>query len=443
MYSNTLQEATAYPHTPGQHAEWLHPVKADGRVIVGRRVDWYPGWAQEKYYPWELDAGVYDLAGQPDVYITQNRFSGSRRLTQDVSALTCLYADLDFYNIPDLAGRPPEEVLEKAMEQGLPAPSLAISSGRGLCLVWQHQPLNRTSLPKWNDAQHSLYRRLKVVGADSAAKDAARVFRLAGTVNSKNGAVVRTIHSSGRVYDFEKLAEALPVVEEQDAEVYDLRVQRAARGGFKGPRRWSPETLWEARLTDLQTLRRLRYGRQMDDFKDRWLFLAGVAMSWLVDSYEVLDRELMGLADEIGYSSRNRRPREEMNAIYQRIEMLARGETVEYKGREWDPRYHFNQDTLLEWLEVAPEDEEGLKLISVISEAEYSRRKRLRDKVAKRRKLRDEGVPSRGHYDAIRKAVRDQRASEACELKHAGLSTNEIAETMKVTKRTVQRWLKQ
>lgn len=200
--------------------------------------------------------------------------------------------------------------------------------------------------------------------------------------------------------------------------------------------------MWEARLTDLQTLRRLRYGeRRMGDFKDRWLFLAGVAMSWLVDSMEVLDRELMGLAHEIGYSSRNRRPREEMNAIYQRIVMLARGETVEYKGREWDPRYHHKTERIIESLEITSEEQRAMS--TLIGPEECSRRKQIRDNEQKRRKRRDEGIPSRGHYDAIRKAVRDQRASEACELKHAGLSTNEIAETMKVTKRTVQRWLKQ
>jgi DNA-binding CsgD family transcriptional regulator len=382
------------------------------------------------------------MAGEPDTFITQNRFSGSRRLTQDVQELSCLYSDIDYYGVPDLAGQPPEQALEQALEQGLPEPSLAISSGRGLCLIWQHQPMSRKELPKWNHAQHSLYRSLKVVGADFKAKDAARVFRLVGTVNSKNGATVRTVHNSGQVYDFEKLAEALPVVEEQDgAELYDLRVQRAARGGFKGPRHWTDETLWEARLTDLQTLRRLRHGRQMDDFKDRWLFLAGVAMSWLVDSYPVLERELLGLAEEIGWTDR-RKAKQRMQAVFQRIVMLARGETVEFAGREWDPRYHFKQGTLLEWLEITSADEEGLQLTQIISGNEYRRRKRVRDNEQKRRKRRAAGGKTAEQYNSGRKSVTARKRADARMLKSTGLSTKEIAYMMGTSEPTVRRYLK-
>jgi hypothetical protein len=317
-------------------------MKADGTVVLARGG---PPWQEQDLRPFELDMGVYDLAGKPDAYITQNRFSGSRRLVQDVSTLTCLYADLDYYNVPELAGRPPEAVLEKALEK-VPEPSLAISSGRGLCLVWQHKAVGRTELPRWNDAQHSLYRSLKVVGADVKAKDAARVFRLIGTVNSKNGAMVRTLHNGGHVYDFEKLAEALPVVEEQDAEVYDLRVQRAARGGFKGPRVWTEETLWESRLTDFQTLRHLRFGhRGMSDFRDRWLFLAGVAMSWLVDSHALLERELLGLAEEIGWSDR-RKARQKMGQVFERVVMAARGDDRRVQGPGVGPALSLQQRDL-------------------------------------------------------------------------------------------------
>lgn len=423
-----------YPVTPGQHAELLHPVASDGQVVVVPRGRWDES---EAWRPYELDAALYDRAGEPDTFITQNRFSGRRRLTQDVSALTCLYSDLDYYGVPDLAGLSPEAVLERALEK-VPEPSLAISTGRGLCLIWQHKPLNRASLPKWNDAQHSLYRSLKVVGVDSAAKDAARVFRLVGTVNSKNGAVVRTIHNSGQVYDFEKLAEMLPE-SEQDAEVHDLRIERAKRGGFKGARAWSEETLWESRLTDLQTLRDLRYGRQMDDFKDRWLFLAGVAMSWLVDPYALLERELMVLAEEIGWTDR-RKARQKMSQVFERVVMAARGETIEFKGREWDPRYHHKTETIIESLEITSEEQRAMS--TLIGPEEYLRRKRLRDKEYQRKRRRGKGAGTRDQYKQKMVGERKKNTATARELKHAGLSTAEIADEMEVSERTVQRWLK-
>ncbi len=41
-------------------------------------------------------------------------------------------------------------------------------------------------------------------------------------------------------------------------------------------------TLWEARLSDLQRLRERRFmDVQMADYRERWMFLSGVAMSWL------------------------------------------------------------------------------------------------------------------------------------------------------------------
>lgn len=426
-----------YPLTPSQHAGLLHPVASDGRAVVVRRGRWDES---EAWRPYELDAVLFDVAGEPDTYITQNSFSGHRRLVKDVLELGALYADLDYYTAPDLNGRAPEAVMEMALKLlgAMPEPSLVISSGRGIQLVWQHHPVGRKELPRWNDTQTSLYRSLRGVGADAAARDAARVFRLVGTINSKSGATVRTLHNTGQVHDFEKLVESMPMVEpERDpsgdgADVYDLRIERAKRGGFKGPRQWSEETLWEARLTDLQTLRRLRYGRQMGDFKDRWLFLAGVAMSWLVDSYEVLQRELMALAQEVGWLE-GRRSRRKLKAVFDRIKMLARGETVEFAGRQWDPRFHFKNETISEWLEITPEEER--RMVTLIGHDEYRRR----DNESRRLKRRRAGVKSSREYNSERKAATGKKRSTARELKRAGLSTAEIAATMHISESTVRR----
>jgi hypothetical protein len=68
-----------------------------------------------------------------------------------------------------------------------------------------------------------------------------------------------------------------------------------ARGALlrarKRPRKFTSATLWEARLSDLQRLKALRwFGDPMPDFRDRWLFVAGVGMSWLAVP-QVLRRE--------------------------------------------------------------------------------------------------------------------------------------------------------
>ncbi len=39
----------------------------------------------------------------------------------------------------------------------MPPPALAISSGRGLYLLWLHSPVPRAALPRWTTCQHELY----------------------------------------------------------------------------------------------------------------------------------------------------------------------------------------------------------------------------------------------------------------------------------------------
>jgi len=272
------------------------------------------GWKEQCWESWELEAVLVRAEGQPDTYQSQNRFRGDRRAVAQVLKLCGLFSDVDYYNVPELRSLSPEAMLEKARERlkekGVPDPSLALSSGRGLTLSWQHAPVARKRLAEWNAAQNRIYQVLKPFGADPKARDAARVLRITGTTNSKNGATVRALgDTSEKTYRFEDLVEPLvmnPVWEDEEehgesgADLYSLAVQRAARGLRNHPQGWSETSLWEGRLTDLQHLRRMRYGEgPMEDFRDRWLFLATTAISWLVVP-EVLYRETLALAEEAG-----------------------------------------------------------------------------------------------------------------------------------------------
>lgn len=207
-----------YPHTAAQHAALLHPAKRRGRVVLGWKVPPLKDWQQQSYRPYELDMALYGREEEADLYVTQNRFRGKGRAVKDLEALGAVYTDLDYYNIPELAGLPAEAVLEKALqrlrEAGMPEPSLALDSGRGMYLVWLHRPVERRQLPSWNAAQHALYKLLAPLGADASARDASRVLRLCGTMNSKKeaqGARVRSLRdaATARPLDFEELAKAL------------------------------------------------------------------------------------------------------------------------------------------------------------------------------------------------------------------------------------------
>lgn len=155
-----------------------------------------------------------------DTWISQAEFMRPNRRVVNLSRLGLLFADLDTYRIPALAGRDPEKlaasVLYFCAEEGVPAPSMLIYSGRGIQAKWLLEgTIPRQALPRWNACQRYLVDRLAHIGADPMAKDASRVLRTVETVNSKSGEVCRVVHVTNGIdgqpirYNFEYMAEAL------------------------------------------------------------------------------------------------------------------------------------------------------------------------------------------------------------------------------------------
>jgi hypothetical protein len=427
--------------TPREHGELLHAGGKGTISISKKRPDrpLYP-W-DERNYPVEVAVDLLDhYRGRDDVYLSTQRFRGRRRIAQLLS-LSSLHADLDYYKVPELAGAEPRRVLEGAIgaleRAKKPTPSLAIHSGRGLYLLWLHSPIPRAALPRWAACQREMHEVLRQFGADGQAKDAARVLRIIGTRHGGTGAVVEALAPAGETRPFEDLASDLLPADR--GELLDLRVQRALRNSRKKPqeRLWgAPEgynaaTLWEARLSDLQTLRWLRwFGEPMPDFRDRWMFVAGVAMSWLALP-RVLRRELYALSREVGGWT-EATAKSKLHAVFRTAHASARGEKVEWRGMRIDPRYRLKNNTIIEALEITPEEERELK--TIIGEDERRRRDRIRDE----RRRREAGAMTRVEYE-VRAA---KRRAQARRLAAEGMSVRRIAAEIGIGKSQVQRALK-
>jgi hypothetical protein len=134
-----------------------------------------------------------------------------------------------------------ELALETLLRAKIPFPSLAISTGRGLALVWRHKPVSRHVLPKWARCQQVIFEALEELGADPGAKDAARVMRLVGTYNSKSGTLVESIFENlEEVWGFGELAdEILPIPQEQFEEQRARRRENGEKLFSGAPRRAS------------------------------------------------------------------------------------------------------------------------------------------------------------------------------------------------------------
>ncbi|MEH6648171.1 MAG: hypothetical protein V7730_21400, partial [Sulfitobacter sp.] len=127
-------------------------------------------------------------------YVSLNRFWKRRRNT-NLAQLNAVYLDLDYPNRLEWRGKPASEV-QKAFEEALtaaaiPLPSVFLHTGRGLAVIWLIKPLPPKALKRWDGAMRAAIKFALRFGADPACKDAARVFRLPGTINQKSRTVVR------------------------------------------------------------------------------------------------------------------------------------------------------------------------------------------------------------------------------------------------------------
>lgn len=174
--------------------------------------------------------------GREDHYISQNTFSAPVRRSERALQLTSCFVDLDFYNLPDASTRraladdaDAVDLVLSRCELHHILPTQIVRSGRGLYVKWIFDEFVYApfALPRWSAVQKYLGRLFEDLGSDPASKDAARVFRVAGSVNSKSdvqGGLVRTLLRSPPV-NFDGLAAAVlprPRLSEADREAVRL-----------------------------------------------------------------------------------------------------------------------------------------------------------------------------------------------------------------------------
>ena len=181
------------------------------------------GWKEQCWEPWELEAVLVRAEGQLDTYLSESISWRSQGGGTGPEALWSIQRRglLRRARTAGFVARGGSgEGAGAAEGGGLAGPSLALSSGQGLALIWRHAPMSRKRLAEWTAAQDRIYRVLKSVGADPKARDAAGVLRIAGTTHAKNGATVRSIiDAAERAYCFDDLVEALvknPVREDEE-----------------------------------------------------------------------------------------------------------------------------------------------------------------------------------------------------------------------------------
>ena len=116
-----------------------------------------------------------------------------------IHALTACFADIDCHTVNLTTGKVVGELIDLENKGELPSISMLLLSGRGVWAFWflrndqDSGPVKswRENVAAWNQVQSAINAQLKHLGADSNAKDLARVARIPGSLNPKNGERVR------------------------------------------------------------------------------------------------------------------------------------------------------------------------------------------------------------------------------------------------------------
>lgn len=380
--------SAALNHINIQHGD------SDGYITLAKKTDRFKQW---NFKIDEISAALQEWIGE-DVYFSQNTFYKPRRRIENIRQLRSLYVDVDCY----LFNMNPEWVIGQMdlelFGQKVPNPNLIIHSGRGFVVVWLIEPVPVKALPLWQAVERFFAEQFKSVGGDSKATDAARIFRIAGSRNSKNGEEVTIHHRHNHKYSLRQLQhDYLPDLEPKKGQ--------APKGKkAKVHRLFNLYTLHHDRIEDLQRLIELRNS----DCEGQRELICFLYRYWLCCFMED-PRDALEATLELNSEFTNPLPANEVVRATKSAEEAAKGQ-----------KYKFTNQKLIEWLDITEEEQRNLK--SIIGRQEKYSRNNERRKDARR----DAGKMDRGTY--LSKAA--ERRSEAHRMRQDGISIRKIAATL-------------
>lgn len=454
-------------NTAGDFISDVYKNTAGPRVYVARNV-LQPETGQREWYQQGFNlqeaiatANAYQQAASDDCYTSVNGFGwakGTGRTVSDVTQLTCLFADFDYYktdyghlNFSDFA-----DAVIKA-NSWLPAPTMVMDSGNGCWMFWQFKrPMKMPSpynwLAQWQLCQDFLVSQLKAYGADQACTDAARVVRLTETVNSKTGRTAKVWKTKGK-YEFKDLKQAINDewrkqgnAKRQAFDLVPLETKPTKKSKPKSGRKISQLFNWYSlaykRLQDLRELARLRGGKYTEHRRMVTWFYAVEAANYCRDEKTLraeVESFIRDYIDDPEHYLKHVNYESTVNRFNAFNDMRMSGvfdhrkidEILGFHGT----KYKLTRDYMVEVLQVT--EAEGRKLKAIIPHSV----KRERNTAAKRVRRRQEGVQARADYNKQRQAQVAESVAEALRLRQEGMSMRAIAKQMGVAVGSVNNWL--
>ena len=404
---------------------------ADGYITLAKKIN--GTFVQRNYKPEQLAEQLSNYMGE-DIYYSQNTFYRPQRRIENIRELRSLYVDIDCHNL----GLKPDWVMGKLeheyFRQSIPEPNLAVFSGRGLVLIWMIEPVPHRALPLWNAVQNYLLDQLKDIGGDPKAIDAARIFRIAGSMNSKNGATVHVEYRHDYRYALRDIQyDYLPELEPP-------KEKKAKRGRKKKiVKLFNIYSLYHARILDITKLVELR-DYDVTGYRETICFLYRYWMCCFCNDTEEAYRQTKELNDTFTYPL----PEKELRVATQSAEKAynaksdkAANELAKQKGYP-GAGYNISNAKLIKWLDIS--QDEMVHMLTIINPKE----KRRRDLLAKEKARREAGVRTKEQKaEDDRKAVLAKvEVIRSILAEKPNLSVRALAKESGIPKSTVGRLMK-
>lgn len=402
---------------------------------------------------------LLEPASDMNVWISQGEFSRPNRRIVNLTRMGVCFLDLDTYKRADTKSMTCDQVLAKIQSlcaaAGIPPPSLVIFSGQGYQIKWLLSSyLPREALVRWNVVQEQLVKLFEPLGADPAAKDAARILRLVGTTNLKSGKRVEVVYAQSSpqggtvAVDFELLARLLLPLDRQrksakptgskaaDNTPFALVPNEAAVRKNSLLKGINTRVLAWDRLHDLRKLAELRGGIG-EGMRNTYLLVVAcqMALSGLIYPQNFRS-EVRALQAEISSDPKWLRDRELLGSLQARVDAHYKREKIEYNGRELTPVYTYRTSTIISLLAITHDEQKQLK--TLISSDLATERNTVRE----RNKRRAAGVVERAEYLEKHKQTAAERREQILAMHAQGLTSLQIAAHLDISKKTVERALK-
>lgn len=398
--------------------DYINKIHSDSKGWITRSVIDDNGYKQWHYKYAQLKD--LEFTGE-NIYITLNTFYKPCRRLENVKELNCLYIDLDYYKTGKVRSQILMDLEENYFNKKIPIPNYVLDSGRGLYLIWRINKVPSQALPLWKAVQDYFYNQLKSLGADRQALDSTRILRVPNSINSKSNTVVSIIEQYDYIYDLREIQNNfLPTLKPKEK-----KKGRPSKINFIYRKR----SLYYARIQDIIKLCELREY----DLKGHREVILFLYRYYLCTFTEDLTK---ALNDVLELNNMFTQPLKEN-------EVIKATRSAEKCYLDKIKEYKYKNDTLIELLEIS--EEEQTYMTTIISKAEYKRRKQVRDRIYQKKNY-DSDKAKKNYQEQLKtqgklskKEEISQRRAKIKSLRKQGFKNKEIALMLELPIKTLER----